>query len=312
MAILDDVKIQLPEVDIKAEVFAAELFDNGIDLNNFYFRNISSFKRNFEKDISGIKKELDKNNTENVVLEVNREGLYDMLPEEFFHHQVPDKFSKQKGKSYVIEEIKKRRQEELEARIFFEPFQNEFYQLRLASEISEKSLLQSASSNQNRKLFENIFGDSSILNDSQLFLLLHILPSINNFRGNIVKTEFIFSLILGYKITIIKNKSSFVKEFLLSNNNYLGNIMLGVNCICGSSFLEQENHFEIKVVDIVYNDLINFFDDKPKYKLLEYLINFFFPANYSYTYLFEVKKDERVNFLSTKEKSCFLSVNSYL
>jgi hypothetical protein len=127
-----------------------------------------------------------------------------------------------------------------------------------------------------------------------------------------VKIEFVFSLILGYKVTIRKITNSISKGIKATEINLVGNIMLGLDSICGSDFIEQENHFEIKVIEIVYGDLTNFFENKPKYKLLEYLINFFFPVNYTYSYLFEVKKEDRINFLSTNEKSCFMNINSYL
>jgi hypothetical protein len=60
-----------------------------------------------------------------------------------------------------------------------------------------------------------------------------------------VKIEFVFSLILGYKVTIRKITNSISKGIKATEINLVGNIMLGLDSICGSDFIEQENHFEI-------------------------------------------------------------------
>lgn len=73
--------------DFKASVVAAELTDNGISPETFFFKNRSTFKRPVSRDIEGISWHDMDDSQAHLVFELNREGIYDMLPEALIHGQ---------------------------------------------------------------------------------------------------------------------------------------------------------------------------------------------------------------------------------
>ena len=75
---------QLP-YDIRVEVIAADLIDNGLDREHLIMKPLSLFKRRFAKDIHQAKTIENNTSADDLYIEVTRDGIYDILPEGFFH-----------------------------------------------------------------------------------------------------------------------------------------------------------------------------------------------------------------------------------
>ena len=109
------------DVDFKAEVIAAELIDNHVPAEQIMILMLGARKRAFSKDVDTVKDEMsDYNNKEYTLITTHKEGIYDMLPQGLFHSPtLPKNATTQKE---VIDNIKKHRVEESNARRFFLPF----------------------------------------------------------------------------------------------------------------------------------------------------------------------------------------------
>src|ERR1039458_624816 len=81
--------------DYKATVIAAELMDNGLSADDIYFKNISQFKRFVSKDVESAVWSNNEQMPDQLVFEVNKEGLYDMLPEGITHSSSQKKSEKE-------------------------------------------------------------------------------------------------------------------------------------------------------------------------------------------------------------------------
>lgn len=110
--------------DLRAEVVAAELIEHGINQEDITFNFKGIKRRAYSRDIANIK--LPTDDDENYKFIINRESIYDSLPEAIFHQPLNSKPFKSKAE--ILDEIKIQREEEIEARKFFNPIENVLFQ----------------------------------------------------------------------------------------------------------------------------------------------------------------------------------------
>src|SRR5262245_2843800 len=122
--------------DFKASVVAAELSGNGISADTFFFRNRSSFRRPVARDIEDIYWSNGEGRDQRLIFDLNREGIYDMLPEAVIHQ--PGGRKKTGDATKLGNELRK---EERDARNFFSPLENEFHVRALTLDLIERELL---------------------------------------------------------------------------------------------------------------------------------------------------------------------------
>ena len=102
--------------DIKAEVIAAEIIENGLSPAEIVIIPDGSFRRKYSKDV--ISAEVIKSDDGQKVLgiHVTRDGLYDSLPEAIFH----DLSTQPLTSGHEMAKLSKmQKNEEKEARLFF-------------------------------------------------------------------------------------------------------------------------------------------------------------------------------------------------
>ena len=125
---LEDIAQKLEDVnfDIKIEVLLAELIKNFPELkNHFLITNKGQFTRNYRRDILQTSTHnFDTTVLPYLLIELSRDGFYDMLPEGVFHY--PTASEVRQDVADMTREYKKKKKEEQEARVFFTPFENEF------------------------------------------------------------------------------------------------------------------------------------------------------------------------------------------
>ena len=115
--------------DYTVESITSSLIKKGVLPNQIILKATGTLSRSNKKDVSNIYSRFDEE-TNNILyfLESPREGIYDTLPESIFHSFSGKQTAKNKFE--VIEEIKRHREEEKQARNFFLPFEQEFFTIR--------------------------------------------------------------------------------------------------------------------------------------------------------------------------------------
>ena len=294
------------DMDYKAEVLASELLKSGITEEHLQFKNASSFTRSVERDIKSIK--LNNEGIKEVIeFELNREGIYDMLPETIFHFND----TKKNSSTQIIDEVKKNRKEEAEARRFFLPFENEFYIKRLYLELQQQFFLKFDSVDSNRLLFESLYYNSSKLSDFQILSLLYIIPLANKIRADIEKTQFCLAKLIGLPIEVFYSQT-ITNNYISNTLNGLGYSLLGVNTIAGDSVSTVSRNYVISISSIPMNKLELFMQEGNNKLFLDCLISLFLPANSNYKLLLEVAKEQNNAYLSTNEIYSCLNYNTYI
>ena len=209
--------------NIKAEVLVAEIIENSsVSENEFIINNSGTFHRPFRRDIISVD---NKTHFDKLILNLSRNGLYDYLPEGFFHQQQPTN----KGDSPT--ELRQKQQlEEKNARKFFSPLENEFFHQRLSLETNERQILEDLS-NLSDDFLKTFWKLDSDIPDVFLKKLTRILPYCHKIAGDFKLTKLVLEKLIGEKVTITK---SFVAPKTKSISKNLNDTTLGANTLLNS------------------------------------------------------------------------------
>lgn len=296
--------------DFKGCVVAAELADHGIPLDSFFFRNQSTFKRAVANDIEEVfwNNADEDNSVDYLVFDLNREGIYDMLPEAVVHAQN----RKRKGDEANYRLGLELRQQERDARKFFSPLENEFHHRSLKLDLVERELLKNNNPRRNREFFNYFFEDSSMLNDQQLLVLLHILPLSHKIRGDISLIALTISRIIGYKVLVTQNWA--IKTFTLPANTapVLGAGKLGSDTVLNELFSIPTRRFDVCVQDVQAADHKHFIGKGSYLNVLNFILPYFFPASAEYRIVLSPVKTDAALRLESADAYSFLGFNSYI
>jgi hypothetical protein len=123
--------------DIKAEAVIADLLENGLAIEDFVVIPIGIFRRRYSRDIAYTSKIQLNNGSELLGINLNRDAIYDNLPEGFFH-QDTEHSNESKNVSKDSQHLK---EEEKAARRFFLPFESEIYSQTINLELEERKIL---------------------------------------------------------------------------------------------------------------------------------------------------------------------------
>ena len=116
---------------LKAEALCAALLEHGYAFDDLILKRLGTFKRSFSNDIEAVSARAD--NTEGrLEISLNRDSLYDRLPEGLFHQ--PRGKGSGAAVTEMVKEFRRYREEEKEARKFFQPIEQEIFRYSVAVE----------------------------------------------------------------------------------------------------------------------------------------------------------------------------------
>jgi hypothetical protein len=297
-------------LDFKASVIAAELAGNGVPGDAFFFRNQSTFKRAVSKDIEDIfwnNGEYDQG-SDYLVFDLNREGIYDMLPEAMVHTQNRKRTENEAAYKIGLE----LRKQERDARKFFSPLENEFHHRSFKLDVVERELLKNNNPRRNREFFNYFFEDGSALNDQQLLVLLHILPLSQKIRGNAKLIGLTLSRILSYKAVISQQWTIRTYVLPVGVAPTLGEGRLGTDTVLNDLASVVARRFDVAIMDVPAKDYKDFSGKGKHRNVLNFILPYFFPANTEYQIVLHPQKADARFRLSHEDANSFLGFNSYI
>jgi hypothetical protein len=224
--------------DIRAEVVIADIIDRGIDLEKIFVIPKGLFNRNYSKDILDVHVDMVRNV---IAFHLTRDGLYDVLPKGLFHPvtRLSNKDAKERKK-----EFEKQKHEELSARKFFSPFDNEFFQKGVKMEVEMIKLMREPWA-----AFKRLFLIDPDIPENYSQRFFRFLPFVNEVKGDIKLTANCLSEIIGEKVSF---SSYYLNKKITLNNsdNYSssGKPSLGESFICGDNLLESITIWEFSVI----------------------------------------------------------------
>ena len=291
--------------DFKASVVAAEIIDNGVPANAIVFKHISLFKRFVSTEIEKIAWEEKPDGELSLAFELNKEGLYDMLPEAVTHSYV------KKKKETASERLNEQRMQEKKARLFFSPIENEFAWRIVHFDIIERQVHKNDDPKKNRKFFEYFFSDSKILNDMQVVTLMYLLPLSHKIRCDVKLISIVIAKILNYKVQVTK-KNQRAKLAYNAAIPGLGYGTLGIDTILNSEYCSYGTCYQVNVYDVPAADYKHFFTGAKHLSVINFIKPYFFPVNADIDLVLWPAEADRNFEVAGADSQCYLGFNSYI
>lgn len=297
--------------DIRAEVIAAEIIENGLNPADIVMIPDGSFRRKYSKDVTHAEVIKSENGQKVLGIHVTRDGLYDSLPEALFHDQSTEPLT---SGHEMAKFSKKQKLEEKEARLFFLPFENEIFLHRIQVETEERRILRRLSEN----LFDDIYPQFWKLDRtlpkklvSRFVLILHLTHKI---LGNLSLTAKCLEIILEeeVKINITRNKHSKDNHSLLitKKNKGLGETGLGEDFICGEYIPDSDPIMEFVIGPLANSSIEDYLENSPYSRFLACFYSFFVPIELDAVTTVIVDEAQQQFILDDKQSSVILGYNS--
>lgn len=261
-------------IDYVAELAASRLLiNNKQDDSRLFVHLLGVFRRFFSSDIENIEIRRNNGDIEELHVFLNREGLYDLLPEGFFHGSSLKYF---KDRKETIEELHRHKSEEKNARLFFMPVEQEFFKHLINKEIFEQNFFHAP---ETIKEFIDFFDLNHLeLTTYQKAALFFILPHISRIAGNLKLTEACFEIILQEQVRIYDvyrpQAYKVEDETLMLHEN-----RLGVNTVIGNCCIDQNSQIVIEIGPLLDScELISYITGK-KLEIVNRLTELFIQAD---------------------------------
>lgn len=301
------------DFDFRAEVVAAEMIDNGVPAEQLMILMLGSRKRAFRKDVDSVTDEIsDYNNKEYTLITTHKEGIYDMLPQGIFHAPTLPKSAKTQKE--IIDNIKKHRVEESNARRLFLPYEAAINHLRIQMALFESRLDKGAHHDDLVSLFKNHWSIFQYLDTAQSDIFLQVLPLVHDIRDDYEAATTIFELLLSVPVQITGRLQGQLKS---ANPVFssLNDTQLGINFTTGNAVYDGgEDEIVVSVGPIHNEQLKQFMPGTKNAKILEALCDYLLPVHVDVTTDFELYGVEKGMRLADKENdfNATLGLSTYL
>ncbi|MCX2496219.1 type VI secretion system baseplate subunit TssG [Pedobacter sp. PF22-3] len=299
--------------DYKAVAHAADLIErNIIAADRIEIIPIGPDKRAFAKDIEDTSVYYsEKRRHDRIRINVNREGLYDMLPEGLFHR--PPTGSAGMDEESMIKDIRERREEEKQARLFFTPFDAEINHVRIMTELYENMLDKKTTYSDLSRIFEFGWDEFNLLNKEQSIIWMHLLPEIQQKRNDIDFVSKVLTALFNLPIAIVDATAN-VKPIKIADDLQiqLGSGSLGIDTIIGDSFMPEHESFNINIGPTSPQELVNFIPGQKNRAILDMAINYLMPVDTDVNVELLTAPDLQETVLSEDGERAFLGYTVYL
>lgn len=301
-------ELESTTVDFKAEILAGEIIDSSEEEIYVSMNRQGNFRRNYDRDVSGIIPLDDHTLYEKFQLKMNREGFYDFLPEELFHF---DQIKKTKEElSFTQKHIIKKQQEE-NARSFFSPLEDAFSQLLVQLEIIEKNNADLAFADE---FLPDFFNTNQFKFDQiQHAKLNYFLPLSYKFRGKREFIEYILSSLLNVQLSCVIKKDiqtiPYKSNFILGDQDFA---MLGVNSFLGNNFSCEFDLCEIHIYDLERIQTHHYQETGLSYHLIKHVLDYFLPVHFTFSIHLNFKSNQNYFSIGSDTDVSILGYNCVL
>lgn len=297
------------DTDYLAEVVAATLVEEGVSPDNIQIARLGSARMKVGKDIEKVRMEYSPDDEINDCLRiyVNREGLYDVLPEGVFFLGIDLLESTDIKK--VVHQVRQYRKEEMEIRRFFSVFEDEIDRTLVQMQLLERRVDRKNVYPDFTNVFTAYWPVIRQLSLEQATLFMRIIPIIYKIRGNRRKITKALSLILGLPVTL----SHVLSSRKCAGIPAFGQARLGESLVIGSEFRSGGYDTCITVHNIPRNRISEFLDNGKSRCILLELIDMLFAADTEVKIKLDVVSTEKMCIISNDASTAsHLGVDAYL
>ena len=290
------------DVDILFEPFCAMLSEK-MPPDKIHVIPYDHYSRNYRNDIISVPFELIHEDDRFLVVAnedwmqmfTSRSSLLDYLPEVFYVE--PDNTkeffdeNRRKRSAQETEQYRKQVKTKIQsAKRFFRPLEVVFNQVRIRKEVAEIASLENFDT-----LLETLWGAYEIKNLKwrRFVRTLHL---VRHVVGDLEKTEALIEYVLDTPVSLSMSiEESFEieeseKRSLMGTEN-----ILGLNVIFGNTIFDYLEVCTLKIMDISTKAFSNYFSEHSEdQKILEAIINHYFPLNVEVRLDFSIRQDKDV------------------
>lgn len=272
--------------DVRAEVLVAMLLrEKNIKADHIAVSNKGAHKRTFSNDIHKIDRNYFRSDGYQFLIQLNRDGVYDAIPEAFFHLQGQDENGCDQAR-LMSDQYKRHKSEEKEARDFFAPIENEIFLQRVGIENAEVKALY--------KLHEYdlslpFFGLNSIdesMPDHLCRKWVALLPYISEITGDLEQIRQCAEFFLEEKVQLLKSSPKLTREDTKSSR--VGDCILGGDMLLGNCFDACFTRVELLVGPISRAEAKLYIPRQINARFLDIFIEAFTPLNIDFTWRVKV------------------------
>lgn len=273
--------IQNLDYDIKAEAVIADMLEDGAEAEDFVVVPIGMFRRRYSRDIAYTRPLKLNNGSELTGVHINRDAIYDTLPEGFFHQNT--EHSSDSGE--ISKESKKLKEEEKAARNFFLPFENEIFTQRINLELEERKILNHFRENLSDDFSSGFWRLDQSLDGRYLSRMIKFLHISHKIAGNTELTEKCLEAILEEHVSVNVIRKRFPvkvnhKDVGKKHNLLLGSASLGVDFVFGNEFISMTNTMQFTIGPLKNSNITDYLKNGHISKFLKIFFEYFVPAEF--------------------------------
>ena len=263
--------------DFRAEVLVANWLEEGRRVP-IVVQPKGLFARDFGRDIlKGYYESVSKI----FYLELNREGLYDTLPEGFFHQPGIGQTRSRERTADMVSHSRQQRKEEQHARRFFQPLEQAFYRQRVALELSERRALAGFVNPEFQDEFAEFWDLPLDTPRDQLARICYLLPLVHRVVGNPVETVRFLEIVLQESVRWVdceENEPEMKGENQLPG---LGVCNLGLDFILGQKSSAVFPTILIRIGPVSDERIKAFLPGNLQRRVLDTLFSYLMPVGYT-------------------------------
>lgn len=284
-----------------AEAVFASLREAGHAAANINVLCRGGFRKGFSNDIEQVIIE-DQGNRIDFEITLNRDGIYDLLPEGLFHQSRGS--SRVSSVQDAVDEHKQFKEEEKLARKFFNPVEQLLFRYRAEAETAERTALYDI---QNGKLNESFYQFWNIdidLPEAPASRLLQLMPHADTIKLNMEATASALSHVLQKQVVF--TKSLLPGNSVLQQRN-LSEQYLGIDATMGNSVEEWLTNWTCVILDIPDHELALYAAGGSLKKITDRFVEIFIPVEVDVLFDFR-----RADSLQDNAYENILGVGAYL
>ena len=299
--------------DLKAEMMVAVQAEQELDPNKILAAFDGQLKRNWSRDIAGSTAENLETGEEILCLHLNRDGVYDTLPELLFHKNLE---TDNQSAEEMAKDSMRLKAEEKESRSFFQPFENEIFMLGVQLSMEENQLFKNIYTEFLTAIIPDFWRIDNDLPEDYVNRLKKLIPLVYRITGDYSLTAQCLEFIIkeSVKISTAAEKADGIDEENFHNSGKLGKCLLGVDTVFGKMVTGFVDRLKFSIGPIVNPETSEFVKNGRMNRFLDCFYSYFIPfeLDVETKYIFETEQSLFILNDNTDSQISFLGYNSVI
>nr|WP_315026267.1 type VI secretion system baseplate subunit TssG [uncultured Chryseobacterium sp.] len=293
--------------DIRAEVIINDLqIQHDNNQEQYVIQKEGQFSRAYRFDVLDAQVADDNDSSQILCLKLSRDSMYDTLPEGISH--APKNDHPEKDVDDMISEYNEQKKNQKSARLFFQPFENEFFRYGVETENFESNFLSALNSSNVSDIFYNFWNISKGFPPLLISKFIRLLPFAYKIVGNIPLAAHILSILLEEKVEV---RDRDYQEYTDINQSVLlGNTRLGIDSITGIRYDDYSRHLNIKIGPLEQSSFMDFIDEGSKKRFVNLFYEHFLPIEIEINTIILLSKEKQKFELNSKKEVSVLGYNT--